>query len=105
MRIPIDWTEAIDFQRILGVDCELDHAVREGWTWRWESDHYVIEGPDDRHWKPRVKGIISFVSYLSGSLVRTLDDGSIELITWREKDHVGFRVHFVRAPQPTDTSA
>lgn len=101
----MDWTEAIDFQRILGVDVELDHAVREGWTWRWEADHYVVEGPDDRQWPPTVNSLIAFLGYLSGSLVHTLDDGSIELITWRKKDLVGFRVHFVRAPQPTDTNA
>lgn len=95
-RVPMDWAESLQLERIQGVDVELDHAVPEGWEWRFESDQYVVSGPAGRSWKPTVKRLVSFLHYLSGALVRTLDDGSIELLTWREPSGVGFRVLFVR---------
>jgi hypothetical protein len=60
MKIPMDWTDRLEFRRIQGVDVELDHVVPAGWTWHFRRGGYVVVGPEDLSWKPTVKRCVRF---------------------------------------------
>ena len=92
--------DTLAFERIHGVEVEIDVVLPRGWVLEKNSNDYTIRGPANESWEDDIWRIVRFVAYKFFFILRShaSENGrSYELISSGKAGRL-FRITFVPSP-------